>query len=266
LNEYPVFHLNDQYYWYVEIKRQVILILPHPDDEVFCLHVMKLFQDYQFCFIYLTNGAPENDLKSAHLREIESQLAINQIREGAIIFNYGLLSQLTDGKLAKQFSLDDIKRLNEFIGNGLVPCTFISPSLEGGHQDHDAAYIIAQSLSRTWSAEHFSFPLYSSSRFPYPFFRTMKRAEGFTAFPQTLKTRWYFVKTAIKLIKIYRSQKSTWIGLTLPLLVHYAFTSPVYYINQKRRVESIDNFLYESRRLETRKVLELFEKSFSTYN
>jgi hypothetical protein len=161
------------------------------------------------------------------------------------------------------FLLADI---NEFIGNGLVPCTFISPSLEGGHQDHDAAYIIAQSLSRTWSAEHFSFPLYSSSRFPYPFFRTMKRAEGFTAFPQTLKTRWYFVKTAIKLIKIYRSQKSTWIGLTLPLLVHYAFTSPVYYINQKRRVESIDNFLYESRRLETRKVLELFEKSFSTYN
>jgi LmbE family N-acetylglucosaminyl deacetylase len=133
---------------------RAILILPHPDDEVFCLHILKQFQNHQLCFIYLTNGTPANNLKLSRMRENESRLAIDLISKGAEIFNYGLRAELTDGKLARQFSKNDLRQLNEFIGSGSKPCAFVSPILEGGHQDHEAAFIITENLCLSWAVDH----------------------------------------------------------------------------------------------------------------
>jgi LmbE family N-acetylglucosaminyl deacetylase len=247
----------------MENDRRVVIVLPHQDDEVFCLHILQYFQDYLLSFIYLTNGSPTNELKSAQVRELESRRAIDAISKGAEIFNYGLIMGLADGKLARQFSIDDLKRLNDFIGQGSKPCAFISPILEGGHQDHDAAFIITENLCRSWAAEHYTFPLYSSSHFPFPFFRTMKKSQGSTSLPLTFTSRQNLIRSTLKLIKIYESQKKTWVGLALPVLFHYALSSPLFYINQKRRVELINNFLYESRRHETRDTLKRFQNQFS---
>jgi len=247
----------------MESRRRVVVLLPHPDDEVFCLHILQYFQDYIFSFIYLTNGSPTNELKSAQIREIESRRAIELISTRAEIFNYGLITGLADGKLARQFSKDDLKKLNDFIGQGLKPCAFISPILEGGHQDHDAAFIITENLCRSWEAEHYTFPLYSSSHLPFPFFRTMKRSQGSTSFHLTFTSRQNLVRLTLKLIKIYESQKRTWVGLTLPVLFHYALSAPIHFINQTRSVEHIKKFLYESRGHETRDTLKQFQNEFS---
>ena len=238
---------------------RVVLVLPHPDDEVFCLHILRQFQNHELSFVFLTNGSPTNDLKSAHRREIESRVAIDLISREAEIFNYGVLMGLTDGKLARQFSKDDLKRLNDFLGRGSKPCIFVSPILEGGHQDHDATFIITKNLCRSWSADHYTFPLYSSSYVPFPFFRTMKTSQGSISSRQTLTSRLNFVGLTLKLIKRYKSQRGTWLGLTLPVLFHYAFRAPVYYVNQTRSIESINKFLYESRGHETRETLKQFQ-------
>jgi len=238
---------------------RAVLVLPHPDDEVFCLHVLRHFEDYHLTFIYLTNGCPTNDLESVTVRQIESQRAIEVAFNGAEIFNYGSITGLTDGQLAREFSKSDIDRINDFIGQGPKPNTFISPILEGGHQDHDAAFMITENLRLLWGADHYAFPLYSSSRFPFPFFRTMKRSSGSITLHQSYKTRWSFVRTALAMIKIYKSQKKTWIGLTVPVLLHYALSNPAFYINPTRRIEHVNKFLYESRGYETRDALTHFQ-------
>jgi hypothetical protein len=243
---------------------RAILILPHPDDEVFCLHILKQFQNHQLCFIYLTNGTPANNLKLSRMRENESRLAIDLISKGAEIFNYGLRAELTDGKLARQFSKNDLRQLNEFIGSGSKPCAFVSPILEGGHQDHDAAFIITENLCLSWAVDHYTFPLYSSSHLSFPFFHTMKKSDGSIISIQTLGTRLSFVKSTLKLIKIYKSQRKTWFGLTIPVLFHYAFRNPIFYINQTRNINHIEKFLYESRGHETRDALMQFQSELSS--
>lgn len=247
----------------MESGKRVVLILPHPDDEVFCLHVLRQFQNHELSFVFLTNGSPKNDLKSAHRRETESRVAIDLISKEAEILHYGLFMGLTDGKLACQFSKDDLKRLNEFLGQGTKPSIFVSPTLEGGHQDHDAAFIITKNLCRSWSAAHYTFPLYSSSHIPFPFFRTMKKSQACISFRQTRASRISFVGSTLKLIKVYKSQRRTWLGLTLPLLFHYAVRAPVYNVNQTIRIEDINKFLYESRGQETRDTLKQFQYEFS---
>jgi LmbE family N-acetylglucosaminyl deacetylase len=242
---------------------RVVLILPHPDDEVFCLHILRYFQNYELTFIFLTNGSPTNDLRSAYRREIESRVAIDFVSKGAEILNYGLVNGLTDGKLARQFSRYDLKNLNDFIGQGSKPCFFVSPILEGGHQDHDATFIITENLCRSWAADHYTFPLYSSSHFSFPFFRTMKKSQGSLTFSQTLMSRLSFVRSTLKLIKIYKTQKGTWLGLSLPVLFHYALKAPVYYVNQTRSIENVNKFLYESRGHEKRETLKQFQYQFS---
>lgn len=243
---------------------RVVLFLPHPDDEVFCLHILKQFQNYELTFVYLTNGSPTNDLKSLHQRETESRFAVNFISKGAEIFNYGLARGLTDGKLARQFSRHDLKNLRDFVGQGSKPCIFVSPILEGGHQDHDATFLITENLCRWWVVDHYTFPLYSSSHFSFPFFQTMKKCQGSRTYRQTLMSRLSFVRSALKLIKIYKSQKRTWLGLTLPVLFHYAFRTPTYNVNQARSIENISKFLYESRGHETRDTLRLLQREIST--
>ena len=190
-------------------SKNIVIIIPHQDDEVFCLHILRHFEDHHLTFVYLTNGCPTNELDSVTVRQIESQRAIEIAYKGAEILNYGLIMGLTDGQLAREFSKSDIDRINDFIGRGPKPNAFISPILEGGHQDHDAAFLITENLRHLWGAEHYAFPLYSSSRFPFPFFRTMKKSSGSITIHQNFKTKLSFVRTALEMIKIYKSQKRT---------------------------------------------------------
>jgi hypothetical protein len=238
---------------------RVIVILAHPDDEVFCQHILTQFRDYNLTFIYLTNGSPTNDLELVRTREDEFRISIALIDEAAEILPYGPMMEITDGKLAKQFSKTDLDRLIEFIGLGTKPSVFVSPTLEGGHQDHDATFIITQNLSRYWRATHYTFPLYSSSRFSFPFFRTMKKANGYIKFEQSLKTRLLFLITTLKLIRIYGSQRKAWLGLAVPVLFKFVFASPIIFINQCKEIGEIENFLYESRRNESRLTLQRFQ-------
>ena len=243
----------------METNGRVILILPHPDDEVFCLHILKEFPDHKKVFIYLTNGTPTNDPEMSLLRSSESRQAIRFISHGAEIVPYGLQSEITDGKLAQKFTNEDYRWLINYLKRGTCPSVFISPALEGGHQDHDAAFLIAKNLSRYWSAKHYSFPLYSSSRFEFPFFRVMKKDYGYIKFNQTLASRLDLLKTALKLVKIYSSQRKTWVGLSLPVLIHYTFASPIYFLNQSKELATISKFLYESRKKESHETLMGFE-------
>ncbi len=250
----------------METRERLVLILPHPDDEVFCLHVLKLFPDHQKTFVYLTNGSPTDNIEKIKVREAECLKAISLISENAEIFLYGSLEELTDGMLARKFSEEDFQALNEFISRGSVPNVFISPTLEGGHQDHDAAFIITKKFCHYWKADHYTFPMYSSSFFPFPFFRTMKSFEGYKRYQQSLTSRLYFLLTVLKLISIYRSQSKTWLGLILQMLFRYMVTSPFYAINQSRDMTQIGKFLYESRGNESREALIDFQEEFSIKN
>jgi LmbE family N-acetylglucosaminyl deacetylase len=248
----------------MESDAHVIIVLAHPDDEVFCLHLLKMFANQKRTFIYLTSGTGAKDREIAQVRNSESQHAIHLISHGADILPYGLMFELADGNLAKEFSIEDFTWLLDYFKKHTNPTVLISPALEGGHQDHDAAFLIGKNLSRHWNVKHYSFPLYSSAFFGFPFFRVMKNDFGSIKFKQTIASRSQFLRTALNLMVIYSSQRKTWLGLSLPILIHYTFGSPIYFVDQEKKIASINRFLYESRRKDSRETLRQFEDDFSS--
>jgi len=81
---------------------------------------------------------------------------------------------------------------------------------EGGHQDHDAAHLVALAFAQQHSARCFEVPLYTGFQRIGPLFRVCcPTGEGWTSRP--LKLREVLANAA--LIRFFRSQRRTWLAL-----------------------------------------------------
>ncbi|HEX3069540.1 MAG TPA: PIG-L family deacetylase [Thermoanaerobaculia bacterium] len=86
---------------------------------------------------------------------------------------------------------------------------------EGGHQDHDAAQLVALALARRLRAPCFEVPLYTGFGRVGPFFRVNHPiGDGWTSRKLPLRDVW---KNAA-LTRFYRSQRRTWLALLPGLL------------------------------------------------
>jgi len=81
---------------------------------------------------------------------------------------------------------------------------------EGGHQDHDAAHLVALALARRLHARCFEVPLYTGLGRVGPFFRVCHPiGDGWTSRKLTLREAW----RNAALTRFYRSQRRTWLAL-----------------------------------------------------
>lgn len=192
------------------------VILAHNDDEFFISPILsRLRRDT--IFIFLTAGSVWCEgLNSIREKESLKFLSSYGFSEKNIV-NLGEKLVIKDGSLFKNIDIVDEELEKLLIKLGVK--TLIVTAYEGGHHDHDVAFILAHNSARKLNIPLFDFPLYNASS--TRFFRVMNnrkiQSTSYKAkhcFESTFLQRFFFLCRA----SIYRSQWKTFVGL-LPGLI-----------------------------------------------
>lgn len=174
-----------------------LFVFAHQDDEIAFASRIRLCVargDRVRC-VYLTDGASR---AAAPVRNQESRRALATLG----VTNVEFASVAADGALPEH--LDDALAV-------LTPADEIyTLAWEGGHQDHDAAFLVAAAFAERHRIPCFELPLYNQLyRVNHPL------GDGWTSrtIPQREKLANVF------LARFYRSQRSTWLALGPLMLV-----------------------------------------------
>lgn len=200
---------------------EAVFLFPHPDDEFAVSLIIRdlVRADSRILCIYLTDGVFGG--QSAERRERESLCALAAMGVPAenVCF-LGRQLNVRDGQLYLHLGLV-FDALAKLVPNcGQCYC----PAWEGGHQDHDAAHLLALALafrSEMGASMVWQFPLYHGSRLPGPFFRVMAPLPE-NGPSRARKTTWRERAWHLRLCMGYPSQLKTWIGLLPFVALHMA--------------------------------------------
>lgn len=210
-------------------QESVFFIFAHQDDElgVFPMIEQAVFNHKRPVCVYLTSGS-DNDPTKSRMRENESIAVLKKLNvERADIHFLGSNYKISDGqlianlKLAANSLIDIIKEYEN------ISALFVH-AYEGGHQDHDAAFVIAAQCLKELSLEEIGkqFPMYRASDVsfvPYTVNKTLQRnGPAFVTSNSRLSAFKYFV-----LALNYRSQWKSMLGLLPFYLYHWIFSSGI---------------------------------------
>jgi LmbE family N-acetylglucosaminyl deacetylase len=116
-------------------------------------------------------------------------------------------------------------------------------AFEGGHQDHDASHLVAVAFARSRGIDAYEVPLYNGAGMPGPFFRVMHPiGEGWERRRIALSDAW----RSIALIRFYKSQRRTWLGLLPEALVKLMILRRTY-ARRVERIVDVERPFYERR-------------------
>jgi LmbE family N-acetylglucosaminyl deacetylase len=204
-------------------KRNLLFLLAHQDDEVFVapriLYERRRGADIRV--IYLTTGAP--NLRQTQIRNEESRVALQQLSVGKEhIFFLGSEFNIPDGRLVNKLEKCFATLINAVEGESYDE--IYAPAWEGGHQDHDASFLIGLALAQRLGIEanFWQFYLYNGHNTRGRFFRVfhplstgLERRERALDLAEAL--------TVARSILAFKSQKKTWFGLAPQTLFHFLF-------------------------------------------
>jgi len=201
-----------------------LFLFAHQDDEygVFPLLEQLVARGEQITVIYLTSGTLDGQPSARRNRESGDVLARIGIATTDIYFA-GADSNFPDGKLYQHVK-DGVAAVLAFLDSMDAPTRIYAPAWEGGHQDHDAAHIIACYLASKFACLETSrqFPLYHGMGLPGIFWHTFLPIPSngvVESFPIHWRQRFRCLRYGLR----YRSQWSTWLGL-YPMYVLYLLT------------------------------------------
>ena len=183
-----------------------LFVLAHQDDELAAatriLHLVRAGTIVHCA--YLTNGGVSSKARDAESR---AALATLGVRNAHFL---GSAHGIPDGVLIEH--ADAALALLERAMNGIALDEIYTLAWEGGHQDHDAAHLIAVAfaarrnlLERTWE-----FPLYHGHR--SRFFRVLSPLANGRAWTRRALALRDGLASAL-LCRFYTSQRKTWMGL-----------------------------------------------------
>jgi hypothetical protein len=201
-----------------------LFLFAHQDDEfgVFYEIYRLRHSGYRVVVVYLTSGALDGSPRADRENESIKVLLKLGVHRDDIHF-LGTQLSIPDGRLSKYAdrSYQSIINLTDVIGR---PDCLHFHSWEGGHQDHDAVYLIGLALGKHFDIldNSFQFPLYTGHRLCWIFFTLFTPITGNSdAF--RLKIPLQLRVCFIKYVFSYRSQIPTWIGLFPFFLFHLVF-------------------------------------------
>jgi LmbE family N-acetylglucosaminyl deacetylase len=235
----------------------VVFLLAHADDEIFALHLFHKYRESAIQIFFLTDGSPSGNDFIIQVRQQESEKSIGDLGSHVSLTHFGVQYGVMDGLMFDTFDQKNFETLLNLLTPFQIAAV-VSPHLEGGHQDHDATFLIAQKISSEFELPHISFPMYSSWIYRFPFFSTMKTHSGYSSERIRFAKRITFVRKSLRIIGHYKSQRKTWIGLGLPLFSKYLFSKVPYFKNSLVTVHNLDNLLFEQRSSLSKRDLELF--------
>lgn len=195
-----------------------LFVFAHQDDEIATatriLHLLR--QGWVISCAYLTDGqgrSAKSDVRDEESRQVLSRLGVDLSR----VHFLGSRERIADGRL-----FEHLNRGLELLENAVSTCDEVwTLAYEGGHQDHDAAHLIAVAYAAKRAIKTFEMPLYHGYGLPGPFFNTLA--------PLRDGAEWAARKIALKegfdialLCRFYTSQRKTWLGLLPEALLRLA--------------------------------------------
>jgi len=204
--------------------KRILFLLAHQDDEVFIAPRIsyELARGASLSFIYLTNGVTAS--ASRIDRDSESRACLKRlgVKAEQIIF-LGTEFRIADGRLPCSLDQCFLSLLEKTKNN--VFDEIYTPAWEGGHQDHDASFLLALALARRLNLEDniWQFYLYNGFRTRGRFFRV------FCPLPMTRERRQRRLNLSdgfltLRSVLDFKSQRKTWLGLLPQTLIHCLFS------------------------------------------
>jgi LmbE family N-acetylglucosaminyl deacetylase len=189
------------------MRRNVLFVFAHQDDELAAaarIRHARASGDEVTC-VYLTDGASR---VPSHVRDAESRHVLESLGVHDVRF-LGSRASLPDGALPEH-----LDRALELLEQEVEATDeIVTLAWEGGHQDHDAAHLVAAVFAARRGVRCLEMPLYNGYRVPGPLFRVQHPiGDGWRARRIPLREK---LANAF-LARHYRSQRSTWLAL-LPL-------------------------------------------------
>lgn len=191
-----------------------IFIFAHPDDEFGCYESIRreILAGHEVKCYYLTDGGYGG--QPVERREAESARVLGKLGVSANAIRFlGRKHNIPDGYLPDHMLLAATALVDDVKGSGGIAAVYV-PAWEGGHQDHDAAHVIACAINAQVRARDglWQYSLYQGRGLKWGLFRVMKPLESngpLRAQTISLKRRFGYLRLCLS----YPSQWKTWFGL-----------------------------------------------------
>jgi LmbE family N-acetylglucosaminyl deacetylase len=202
-----------------------IYLCAHQDDEFAFLHSIahSVKTGHDPHILFLTNGdatGGSGSRRNAESINVLSSVGISQEKIDFIGGEYGFI----DGCLYE--FIDEAWRiiLDKLADKASEITSIYMPAWEGGHQDHDALYVLGMALAKKCNVIDASWQtaLYNGSGLPFGLYRVMSPLKDngpVTYLPMALRERLQF----LMLFWCYRSQIKAWLGLYPFVILDYIF-------------------------------------------
>lgn len=193
---------------------EILCVLAHQDDEMAmaCRILDAVRTGNRVRCVYLTDGGGWGT--DASRRDDESRAVLAALGVPADdVFVVGGDERVPDGKLAT--ALEPTWEHLRALTAGWTVDELYCPAYEGGHMDHDAANLLALALADALAAPGGvrQFPLYNGWGTRGPLFRVMHPSPGMGEV-ETRRLAAVDGFRVTRLVRHYRSQRRTWLGLT----------------------------------------------------
>jgi LmbE family N-acetylglucosaminyl deacetylase len=198
--------------------RHSLFVFAHQDDE--CLLSTRLAREVaagrRVHCVYLTAGGAPASVRDAESRVVLADLGVAEADAHFVGSAHGI----PDGSLALHLASAG-RLLEEAVGRHPIHRVF-SLAYEGGHQDHDAAHVVALVFARRRGILHrtWTMPAYHGHRLPWILYRVATplpdRRLRVRRLPRGLAWRHACI------VWRYPSQRRTWVGLFPELFVQRA--------------------------------------------
>jgi LmbE family N-acetylglucosaminyl deacetylase len=158
--------------------------------------------------VCLTDGAAK---VTSAVRDEESRRVLAKLGGGAWLVAPAA-ERIPDGKLPEHLA-DALAFLESSVPHADEVVTL---AWEGGHHDHDAAFLVAAMFAERRGIPCLEMPLYNGAGTNGGFFRVLHPlGGGWTVRPVSTREK----LATMMLTRIYRSQRSTWLGLLPQMLL-----------------------------------------------
>lgn len=196
--------------------KRIVFIFAHPDDEFGCFESIRLATEARQrvqCY-YLTDGGYGG--QSTMVRKKESLRVLWRLGVDAEnVFFVGVERAIPDGRL---YESDNMMRaagaVYAAVGKSQSVDAIYAPAWEGGHQDHDAAHVIACLLADKLPSRPrvLQYSLYNGCYLKGGFFRVMAPLDS-NGPTLDLPIRLHLKLKYLMFCLSYHSQWKTWLGL-----------------------------------------------------
>lgn len=206
-------------------QESVFFVFAHQDDELGVFQMIEqtvLSRKRPVC-VYLTSGS-DNDCAKSRIRESESRTVLKKLNvEFEDIHFLGSKDKISDGQLISNLKLAATSLIDIIKDYENISALFVH-AYEGGHHDHDAAFVIAAQCLKELSLEKIGrqFPMYRASEvpfLPYTVNKTLQRNGATLVTSNRRLSAFKYLALALN----YRSQWKSMIGLLPLYFFHWCF-------------------------------------------